>query len=224
MDLSIGPINLDPTDLGSLVGLAGDLAGAAAPFVTPFNPVVGIGLAATSKGGDLAQSFLQKAAMDQTEALQDPEMRRRSAGDGRSSVKNDRDSCRDVGERDGCERRDVRDHREVRDHRDGERREVRDHRGEKAGCGERPSGCDDSGSGGGVFRELALLLGKAMGKTAEELRTAAKQLGTTESGSAEFFELYADVTALSQQLSFQSNNATNSIKTFGEAATTLVKK
>jgi hypothetical protein len=186
MDFSIGPINLDPTNL---IDLAGDLAGAAAPFVTPFNPVVGIGLAVTSRASDVAQGFLQKAAMDQTEALQDPEMRRRSA------------------RKDG-----------------GECREVRDHRGERPGCGERPSGCDDTGGGGGVFRELALLLGKAMGKTAEELRSAAKQLGTTETGSAEFFKLNADVTALSQQLSFQSNNATNAIKSFGEAATTLVKK
>jgi hypothetical protein len=189
MDFSIGPINLDPTDLGSLVDFASDLAGKAAPFVAPFNPVVGIGLAAASRAGDVAQSFLQKAAMDQTEALQDPEMRRRSA--------------RKEG---------------------GDCREVRDHRGERPGCGERPSDCGDSGRGGGVFRELAFLLGKAMGKTAEELRSAAKQLGTTETGSKEFFELNADVTALTQQLAFESNNATNAIKTFGEAATTLVKK
>ena len=193
MGLSIGGISLDPADI---VDFVGDVAGKAAPFVTPFNPALGLALSTGSKAADMAENFLQKAAMDQTESLQDPEMRRRSA-------KGDRGSCGEARERDGCERR-----------------EVRDHRGE---C-ERTRDCDDAGSGGGVFRELALLLGKAMGKTAEELRSAAKQLGTTETGSAEFFKLNADVTALSQQLSFQSNNATNAIKSFGEAATTLVKK
>jgi hypothetical protein len=182
MGLSIGPISLDPADI---IDFVGDVAGKAAPIVMPFNPALGIALSTGSKAADVAENFLEKAAMDQTASLQDPEMRRRSAG-----------KDRDCG------------------------REVRDHRGE---C-ERTRDCDDAGSGGGVFRELALLLGKAMGKTAEELRSAAKQLGTTETGSAEFFKLNADVTALSQQLSFQSNNATNAIKSFGEAATTLVKK
>ena len=82
------------------------------------------------------------------------------------------------------------------------------------------------GKSGGmsVLMAIATAMGKVMDDKLNSMASQAQQLGSTSQQSSQYGQLTSQIQAESQELSMLSSAVSNSIKSIGDAASTMAKK
>ncbi|MEL6213376.1 MAG: hypothetical protein AAFY22_07350 [Pseudomonadota bacterium] len=94
--------------------------------------------------------------------------------------------------------------------------------------GENASGAGGGEGGGSLLMQIARALGRSIDDKLLEMRDKAEQLGNlddaTGDDAAQYGQLSAEIQALGQETNFLSQALTNTLRSIGEAASTLARK